>query len=505
MVFLVLTWIPWGSNRGYAVLAVDASYPDRFIGDLLASEAAPDFTRNYISESTQWVFLDDFGTLQRIPLDTYRDRVEPFDPRDDGYAEKLRSFFVREGKRLFFMPIPPLASDSGAADPWLTKRRITALEASITPVLGKIPFSLTFLGHEQPRLFYFLLFVLAGGATIAFSGEPALFMALLPVLGALTFAGPPGLALGAALAVLSGTVAEPIRDRWAAHRYRLDPAGHYGKLYPVLAVPLGTALFFLGIFGILYGISPPAGNLTGAVQGKSLALLGTAGLVCSGGILWLLLWIEANQGNDQDHVRFMPVRIMEATNWGRINRTLIPFALASLAALYGPQMSEGLRTYHDPGFIADPRYLIDAAAYETHAAYQVSFSFIPLGRGPEPSLPVVNYRQYRLGEDGLIAEEFSTGAEGDPPPSLAGEYPYGEPVIPPFPLEDLIAFLEGFSHTTGGELNGVTALRIISLSMLGLVLFLMAPGVYRRGLRWYTQRAGKKKHILVYNEKRIAA
>jgi hypothetical protein len=500
MFFLVLTLMPLENSRGYAVLTVDASYSDRFIGDLLASKATH-ATQGCISESTQWVFLDDFGTLQRIPLDGYRDRVEPFDPRDDGYADKLRAFFVREGKRLFFIPF---SGDTRISDPWLNKQRMVTLTESITAALGDIPFSLTFLGFEKPLLFYVLLFTVAAGITMVLSRELVLILALLPILGSLVFAGPPGLAFCAALAVLVCMTAEPLRNHWAAHQYGQDQGRYLAKDSPKLylgLVPVAVVLLFLGVFGILYSISGSTGNIP---RGGNLAKAGIAAFIGSGIMLWLLIWIEANQGKAQDHVRFMPVWIMETAQWGRLNRTIIPFALVSLVALYGPRIHDGLYTYQDPGFIADPQYFVEGRVYENHAAYQVSFSLLPLGGGVDLAYPngdegvaERNYQQYRLGEDGLIA-----GTSGyDQTLSLMH---YNDQGIPPFPLEDLIAFLEGFRHTEGGNPRHIRILTIASCNTIGLALLLMASGLYSTVLSWFKQ-SGKKKHGLVYNEKRIAA
>ncbi|MDR2632689.1 MAG: hypothetical protein LBC51_03585 [Treponema sp.] len=500
MLSVVLSRIPLESSRGYAVLMLDASYPDRLVGDLLASEV---FTQGFLSESTQWVFLDDFGSLQRIPLDAYEERVEAFDPRNDGYAEKVRAFFVREGKRLCFIPF---SGDSRLSDPWLNKQRIRAFEASLAAVLEGIPFSLTFLGSEKPLLFYFLLFAAAAGATMLLSDNPPLILALLPTLGALVFAGPPGLALAAALVVLVGIGTEPLRKRWSAHRYRQDhtpgkkSAKNRLKAYPLWALPLTGVLLFLGLFGILYARSLPEGSTVGP-SGKSLALVGIAALACSGLLLWVLLWLEASRGKAQNHIRFVPVRIMEFTQGRPINRTILPFALVSLAALYGPWLYEGLHAYHDPGCIADPRYFIDAGAYENHVRYQASFSLMPLGSAQDLSgsplgdRPGLTYRQYRLGEDGLIA------GQGGYEQTLS---PYDEQVIPPFPLQDLIAFLEGFRHTEGREPSRMRMLTFTSLNMIGFLLLLMASGRYGRVLSWFKQ-TGKKKQSMVYNEKRIAA
>ena len=80
----------------WAVLILDEAHEDRRIRESLAGIGA------FISESSQNIFIDDFGSVKKIPLDSYYDEIEAFDPRNDGYAEKLSAFFVRDGKRLFF-------------------------------------------------------------------------------------------------------------------------------------------------------------------------------------------------------------------------------------------------------------------------------------------------------------------------------------------------------------------------------------------------------------------
>jgi hypothetical protein len=49
------------------------------------------------------VLLNNFDGIREIPLDSYGDYMEAGDPRNDGYAAKLRSFFIAEGKCRFFL------------------------------------------------------------------------------------------------------------------------------------------------------------------------------------------------------------------------------------------------------------------------------------------------------------------------------------------------------------------------------------------------------------------
>jgi hypothetical protein len=519
MFFLVLTLIPLGNGNGYAVLTVDASYPDRLIGDLLSSKAGGGM---YISESTQWVFLDDFGVLQRIPLDAYRERVEIFDPRDDGYAEKLRSFFVRDGKRLFFIPLSEASIGTGSqnaefesipfSDPWINKKRVKHIEESIgvslkDTVMGNIPFSIAFFGHEKPLVFYVLLFGLAVVVTLVLSDKPQVMVALLPVLGALALIGPAGFALSTALVAFSGFLVKPIRELLVFYRYQRYRQSFSGtgclmkglrfltNLSSGWLQALWRVFLCLGVLGLC--LIP---GIQGTLPEKNLMILGVVGFLCTLCILGLMLWLESNQGKSQEHIRFVQVRIMTPANRGILNWNLIPFALVSLIALYVPQMVEGFYAYHNPERIAEPRYLIDPAEYEKHADFQASFSFMPLGVGEDRGRAYADqhelrYRRYVLGEDGLITD---TG--GKTPSSRDRYEAYEDTEIPPFPLENLIAFLKDFEHTFSDDSS-----RIAAINMLGLVPVLLVPGVYIVTLFGRKQNHGKKRNIFIFYDKRIAA
>jgi hypothetical protein len=111
----------WGE---YAVLVLDDAIPDR---EIRAGLESGGFS-GIISESTQWVFLFFFGSIEQIPLDEYDKRVFPFDPRNDGYAEKLRSLFVHDGQRFVYLPLG-FATRAG-------------MEKKIASAMGDIPYSL---------------------------------------------------------------------------------------------------------------------------------------------------------------------------------------------------------------------------------------------------------------------------------------------------------------------------------------------------------------------------
>jgi hypothetical protein len=155
-------------SEGYAVLSVDAAFPDREVGRRIvaAKFAAAKFAADYSSEATQWVFLSDFDTMLRLSLDEYDERlavIAPFrDPRDDGYAARLRAFFVRDdGRRLFFIPFtrPTLREELFTRFLHQSRSGNREIESALTETLADIPFSLEWLGHDRkPFWLYFALF-----------------------------------------------------------------------------------------------------------------------------------------------------------------------------------------------------------------------------------------------------------------------------------------------------------------------------------------------------------
>ncbi|MDR2535594.1 MAG: hypothetical protein LBD29_06130 [Treponema sp.] len=471
MVALVIKNIPMKIQEGYAALAVDASYPDRLIGDGISQALA----KAYLSESTQWVFLDDFGTLEQIPLDKYEDRLEDFDPRNDGYGEKLRAFFVRDGKRLFFIPFSgPSWRGLSVSDNWINKKQTQQFEASLSADLGDIPFSIIFLGYEQPLLYYFLLFVLASIGALILSNAPLFTATILPVLGVLVWTGPGGLALGTGLIGGSHILMTLIRQLWSRSMNRAVFAFGLGSLLCLISLGLWTALFW-NIPGVF---SPDREGMPGLTDRNTLIQIGipaALGVFC---LLALAFWTESN--------RTPPAVYLLASSHKRASSgVILPFALVSLTAL-SPLIE---RTYHAPGPLADPRCFVNAEDYTKHLDFQRSFSFIPLRLSNADEQNKLSYTQYVLGEDGLITQSAELGSE---------DYYYKKAEIPLFPLEDLIAFLRDFKHTDTQD-TGLVFMIIMKV----LIPVLLVLGEYMMIVQIRPQR--EKKTFLVYNDKRIAA
>jgi hypothetical protein len=427
---------------GYAVLTLDASYPDRLVRDLLAGKGI----RSVTGESSQWVFLDDFGALERVPLDGYRDRVEDFDLRDDGYAEQLRSFFVFQGERRLFISLR-----GGFID----------LEGRVNAALGDIPFSLSVLNPPQSVLLPGLLFAVAAALALLLSREAPLMALFLPLWAPLAGLGVPGFALLAALAGLCRILREPAREYFFSRRYgKADgsrPGALAGRGVWALSLVFLAAMGCVAAFG---GLPPLAFPLAGLF---SLA------------ILCLSSWAEFCRGLSRGHVRFRPVPIADAAR-RRVSylRVMVPFALAALALMVLPKPSGAPSSREWTGWESPARP--SAEMYREHVAFQRSFSYAPLGGEPQP------YLRYALAGDGLI-----DGSGASPVESADFDE------IPPFPLGGLIDFLDNYSYTD----TGFNPPRRGELVCLLAVLALCVPRILRD--RW-----GRGK-LAMLREKRIAA
>jgi hypothetical protein len=475
-----------GPTGGFAELSVDAAYSDRAIGEALSGAGIS----GYISESNSWVFLDDFGELKRVSLDLYDEALEPFDPRNDGYAQKLRSFFVNNGRRRFFIDLTAYtrassadttrpAENSGAP---LTYRQ---LEERIGALLGKeTAFTLNDFsapGGRSPLGLLLLSLAASGGAlflTMRRSGAfpPGFFRlaaALIPVQGALALSGPGGFACAAALLGCFECLLPPIRENLAGlqrhrRRFRFDRVFRINWL---------LALFFFLVF-ILVVIIVPVYPLIAAFAGISAF---TA--------FGLLLWLEWNPERGLVHRRFSPIPIREPSfSLNSFPRITLPLAFACFLSLFLPLFGPAGKSpgifpgaspspYTDSSFAAAPD-IPAKEEYEAHFMFQSSFSLRPLDSRDQVESGA--YRSYYLGEDGLIAGSRE----------MAGLAVPDYPEIPPFPLEELASFLEnGKKRVVRGNGAGDTFAALI-------ILLLALPRCFRR-----VRKKRKMGSFLIFTDK----
>jgi hypothetical protein len=475
-----------GSYGGYGMLSLDQSYSDRMIGDALRSAGI----ETYLSESTQWVYLDDFGGLIKVPLDEFSWRLEPFDPRNDGYAEKLRSFFVRDGTRYFFIPLSPEQCDprSGFAD-------------FLNAALGDTPHTLELLIQTQPPPRYWLLFAVFGTAVVFsffLSDAPLLLVFLIPPCAGLVFLGSPGMVLTGTIFAFSSSLISPLRELFVRRRAGTSQAIHEG---------LSGGLWNRGsfvfswvmplLFAVFYGVLLYVGNIP-----VLAALFPFLSCCC---VIGLVLWAQSNR---DEHLRFHPVPIKEPAPsisgffWyfkRHCPLTILPWVPAAVLALVlSLLMPEPDTAFTKPvPELGGDIPVLYAGDYEAHLAFQRSFSLRILEdtkslKNQSESLPYSDYYRYAIGEDGLVME--AGRGEGD------GQAGFGVPAFgddkefSPFPLADLMSFLTGYTPA-------VNSIHIPGdLILIVLILIPTLPSLIRGGRR---ERKGGSS--LVVNDKRIAA
>jgi len=417
MFFIALKNIPTQDYEHYAVIIADKNASDILITDLLPEHS--------ISETRQWVFLDDFGKLTQIPLVEYENRLLDFDPRRDGYADKLRNFFVRDEKRFFFVPFEGVEkkiihNKIPISDNWINKKRFEAF-SKLFPEDSKIE-KIIFFVYEEPILFYFLLFAITMPISMIFSFKPLFFMAIFPILIPLTIIGPAGFALSTALIGF----------------YCIIPRIFFykkiiGNILCLIAIFLWTAMF-LNMPNIF---SPEGQGILGKLGKDSLTIFGIPALFCVFGLGFLSSFFL------KEKIKFSLIG------------AIIPFAFVSILSIFLPQ-TMGITTERNNEFIEDFfNNIVDVGEYENHVEFQENFSFIPLGSQSRN----LNYMRYHLGEDGLISEIS---------PYIRSE----KNKIPPFPLEKLIAFFRNFKYSISTDIS----LPIIFL--MGLIPIIIASCVY---------------------------
>jgi hypothetical protein len=444
------------SSGAWGVIVTDEALPDRHIRDLLIRGGLGE----PVGESSQWVFLDNFERLEMVTLDEYTERIESFDPRDDGYAAKLRSFFVAGGKRRLFIP---LAGE--------TPERF---HSRISAALGDISFSAHILRRGRSPLPPALVLAAAAALTlILLRGLPdGLF--LLPLWVLLCREGSAGFALSAVLAALFHTLRDPVREIFISRHYRTSRI-FLRDFVPswVLALVFTAAYTLIGIAGLL----PPLILLSGI---GGFAVLGAV-------ILRITLAMSLKRG----HIRFVPVRIS-----GSFPITvslpwfILPFAAASLGIFF-------LSLVQNPGPDAirtafaewEGTPLVSPADYREHIRFQRSFSLLPLEDGDRPA---GSYRSYVLDGRGLIAGIDDTAAESVP--DTAPVFSGGDG-LPSFPLAELMAFLEGYPDTEPVRYAPRELLPSAAILALSIALFLGG---------WYRYRKNGKLSIYII-DKRIAA
>jgi hypothetical protein len=448
--FYGVTRLQTGGVRqgGYAALVCGEANSDHEIRERLDRQDLA----GLISESDQWFLLDCFGSIEEIPLVEYEERLLPFDPRIDGYAEKLKNIFVRDGKRFVYIP--------------LGINRADTLETVIAMALTGIPYSLEYAqSPKRNSLFPFIMFCLSA---CAFPVIPVLRRRLnaglapcLLALSPLALGNAPGFALAALLAGFAALLAEPDRKLPAySGRQRALPRGLpkpftaqwllafaliacYGLFSLFCGLPVLFAFFVLVSFCCVFAVSFISGNPQGSRFSIKLDIK-------------KLGWYPQRR-------RFTPVEILSrnTSSYGFFT-VMLPFAVMAMALAFvgfarpQPPLS--------PNVSPLPAGAITEADFQEHFLFQSAFSFRPLGKTYEDGgLPPV-IADYELSSNGLI----DPGA-----PDI-----YEELQIPDFPLGDLLRGLGPDSTRAGEQGNRGNFSAVDLLFALLPMLFILPALVY---------------------------
>jgi hypothetical protein len=365
----VLEKAPW------AVLEVSETVPGRALEKTLRDAGI-----GCVSAFSIPVLLNDFDGVREIPLDRYDDYVEAGDPRNDGYAVKLRSFFIAEGKCRFFLEpgfglrrkLERLLPEFSGT--WVLENPVVFPAAACAAFLAA---ALAFVlleagkrraGNRPPVRRFFG------------SGEPGfLFGAFcaVPVLFPLVLAGVPGLAASGLFVILFHASKPIIREYFRHYRKGFRPMTgterrELAGLYPFhCAVDLGVfpAYVFCCLAG---GISP-------------VIALPAPFLFC------VSLFLSCKAEASADRNVFFPLPISGKIRPGALILPVLPVFLAACAVFAAAQPVSAPFSYS-----ASYGPLPGPGEYAAHAEFQASFSRRSLyGES--------NYGSYPAGEDGLIS------------------------------------------------------------------------------------------------------
>jgi len=424
---------------GYAVLSFDASIEDRLLRSLLTDTSG--FAGSPVSESSQWVILDNFSSLETVPLDKYFSRIASFDPRNDGYAEKLRDFFVRDGKRFVYIPL-----EKGNWTPVLLNKKFEAL-------FDGIPFYGEYYGTEKPLKLFFASYAAACLCLLIICyvkkySHMAAIAALVPVFFSLAFFGAAGIACASLFFAFFILLKDPLNELSALLRSSSNGNSNKLKLiYKEIIKPYKAHWFFLS------AIAAAAVITAIYFQLKLLFLLLVFAAACA--VFFFSFKILSLSGGG--HRRFTPVLIISRRRMDiTFSLCMLPFTAAAFAAMF-------FSPYISGAYASDRKFetMIEEQDYYAHLAFQSGFSTRRLGAESDLSYPF-----YFFDEDGLPSIGEKTGAQEA----------FNADDFPAFPLRHLMDFFQSVNDgrkddgKNNGGLKGMPVLALLLLFAIPLFI-----------------------------------
>jgi len=506
-------------KSGYAVLSTDEDIDDRTLVSLLnkghtqiSYDTQTEFSNSVltdadfphaeiinifggkpVSESTQWVVLDNFESLEIIALDKYFSRVFPFDPRNDGYAEKLRDIFVKDGKRFVYIPL--------AAGNWNS----AFLNKQIASLLKNIPHSVYYYGIGKPLLFFFIMYASASLCMLIFClirkkthNDNLIIIALIPVFSSLAFFGASGIGCASLFFAIFVALKEPLGELLtnkkkfimrkqgllAAEESKLPVQTQKNKarasviknIIKDFIIPYKYYIFLL--IAILVAVVV----ILIFSQLKPLFLFAVFASAVFVYLFSLIISVSNSAKNDNTrHRRFNPVLIIKRRFPDfSFSFYMLPFALAAFLTMF-------LSVYQSSSYIPENKFniTINEQDYYNHLEYQTSFSSRQFG-SQNNIIP-----SFFFDTDGLLSlqetapkqnTDFSDETlEMDKQDLLKQSLHKQGLHFPPFPLNHLIDFFHivnsGQKTNSNYEQSGSLQEK---LALLVLLLFVLAGFFIKR-------------------------
>ena len=356
------------------VLSLSDQVDEKVILERLASSGL----RQVISESTEWIYIEDFEGPISIPLQDYFNVIEPADPRNDGYADHLKKVFISNGFRRFFIPLNTFPLWTGTEK---TARLIEKSLSEYKPSVGT-------LGASDINIPWFFTGILMSGTLILvlflFKKKHETILAIPAGLILLNFGFGGIICLG--LLIAMQICIQPVQEDLVSQFYHRNRLSLKIYFYWYKAQILNGALF-IG----LYCISSYFLKVHWLLALSSLVLHLTAGV--------LVLALQKRHKLAIDHRLFLPVELLRSSKSLVLPfKVLVPFALGALflfsqSLLLSKDIS-GSATVESQGFLS-------LEQYEAYLNTQSNFMHQPLYKNNVSQLP---YSTYILGPDGLISQ-----------------------------------------------------------------------------------------------------
>jgi len=338
---------------GYAVLTTDDSISARDLRSLL-EPGEYYFGGSPVSESSQWVMLDEFDSLKRIPLDQYSTRIFSFDPRYDGYADKVREVFAKDGNRYVYIPL--------MAGNWNSK----LLDKKFNELLGDIPFLIDYYGIGRPLALFFIVYGVSSICLLILCfinrkihRSIVNIIPMIPVLSSLGFFGAAGIGSAALLYALFIMLKEPLNELVNPPPLR-EKTLNLKIIYKEIIIPYRFYWLFLPIFIAAFAI------LVVFSQLKIGFLLAVS--AASFAVFFFSLKIVSISG--VEHRRFNPLMIMRRRFPEFVFPIyILPFVIGAFLTMFFTPYMSGSYDYNKKFDV-----IISEQDYYEHLTYQASFS-----------------------------------------------------------------------------------------------------------------------------------